>query len=485
MVHAEGQLLTADVMPSGYRARRAALLARMSPSILQLLADTLAIILTMVAFYMLRLRDSTFHPAVGTAEFFWSVLGASIIYWLGLFWLAGLYRNWFVRSPFEEAYAIIKATAVGGIIPLIAIFLDAGWFSYKLIAYTVLLMVAVIVLRYAARRVQLMLRARGVIVLPTLLVGDREGLEDFLRRYDRHATHAYVLVGAVTDSQTEPPTIELPILGLLVELEHICRRVGALACILAFRHADHEKILQLANSATSQGAQTMIVPDLYQVVMGTVRTLSLYGVPLIEISPQLLKPWQALVKRAIDIAISASVLLLGLPLWIVIAVAIKLDSPGPVLFTQYRVGRNNRPFKLYKFRSMTHGRWDGTWTQLNDPRVTRVGAIIRRLYLDEIPQFWNVLRGDMSLVGPRPEQAVLVEQFQCVVPYYNRRHVVRPGITGWWQVQRERKVRPDMVEEIRARLRDDFYYIENMSLRLDMEIVIRTVVVMLRGHGIA
>lgn len=485
MVHAEGQSLSVDAIVGGYRAARAKVLAKASPLILQLLADALAVILTIVAFYMLRLRDSAVHPAVGTAEFFWSVLAASVLYWLSLFWLAGLYRNWFIRSPFEEAYTIIKTTVVGGTILLVAIFLDAGWLSYKIIAYTVLLTVAVIGLRYAARWIQLMLRARGVIVLPTLLVGDREGLEDFLRRYDRHATYGYVLVGAVTDSQTNPPAIELPILGSLAELEHLCRRIGAFACILAFRHADHDKILQLANSATSHGAQTMIVPDLYQVVMGTVRTLSLYGIPLIEISPQLLKPWQALVKRAIDVAISASVLLVGLPLWVVIALAIKLDSPGPVLFSQYRVGRHNRPFKLYKFRSMTHGRWDGTWTQLNDPRVTRVGYVLRRLHLDEIPQLWNVLKGDMSLVGPRPEQVPLAEYFSREIPYYPRRHIVRPGLTGWSQIRSGRNLPPDKLVTIRSRLQDDFYYIENMSLRLDLEIIIRTVIVMLRGHGIA
>lgn len=484
MVHV-GEQSIPTLAAKGYRAIRTKAFAKAGPIALQLLADVVAVVVTMIAFYLLRLRDSTFHPAVGTAEFFWSVLAASVVYWVGLFWLAGLYQNWFVRSPFEEAYTVMKTTAIGGGIGVMAFFFDMGWISYKIIAYTVLLTIAVIILRYGARRLQSFLRAQGIVILPTLLVGDREGLQEFLNRYDRHAAVGYVLVGAVVSNQTSLPSLELPILGDLTELELLCERIRPVAAILAFGRADHDRILQLATVLTSAGVQTMIVPDLYQVVMGTVRTLSLYGVPLIAISPHLLKPWQALVKRTLDIVVSASVLVLGMPLWVLIALLIKLDSPGPVLFTQYRVGRNNRPFKLYKFRSMTHGKWDGTWTQLNDPRVTRVGAIIRRLYLDEIPQFWNVLKGDMSLIGPRPEQAVLVEQFQRAVPYYNRRHVVRPGITGWWQVQRERSVRPDMVEEIRSRLQDDFYYIENMSLRLDLEIIIRTVIVMLRGHGIA
>jgi exopolysaccharide biosynthesis polyprenyl glycosylphosphotransferase len=338
--------------------------------------------------------------------------------------------------------------------------------------------------RYGVRRLQMRLRSEGVIVFPTLLIGDGEGLGEFVAQSNRHTSYGYAVIGAVSDDATAVAD-DVLVVGTLGELADVLDRLAPAVCIMAFRHADHDRLLEYAGIAHEHGASVMIVPDLYHVVMGTVRALSLYGVPLIEISPHLLKPWQALVKRTLDVVVSAAVLLLGMPLWVLIAVAIKLDSPGPVLFTQWRVGRGNRPFKLYKFRSMTHGRWDGTWTQLNDPRVTRVGAIIRRLYLDEIPQFWNVLKGDMSLVGPRPEQVGLVEQFAQAVPYYTRRHVVRPGITGWWQVRRERRVLPDMIQEIRSRLQDDFYYIENMSLRLDVEIIVRTIVVMLRGHGIA
>ncbi|MCX7929854.1 MAG: sugar transferase [Chlorobi bacterium] len=458
-------------------------LAKASPTLFQLGADVVAIVVTVVVFYLLRLHQSPLM--VPTHELFWSVLGAALVYWIGLFWLSGLYRNWLVRSPFEEAFAVLKVAVVGGAIPLVAMLLESGWFSYKLVAYTVLLAVLVIVARYGGRRLQLHLRSEGVIVFPTMLIGDAEGLADFFMQSNRHASYGYAVVGAITDDGASVLPSDVPVLGSLSEAAHAIVRTKPAVCIVAFRHTDHERMLELASIATANGASVTIVPDLYQVVMGTVRALSLYGVPLIEISPSLLAPWQAVVKRTLDIVVSAGVLLLGIPLWFAIAVAIKLDSPGPVLFTQWRVGRGNRPFKLYKFRSMTHGRWDGTWTQLNDPRVTKVGSIIRRLYLDEIPQFWNVLKGDMSLVGPRPEQVGLVEHFAQVIPYYTRRHIVRPGITGWWQVRRERRVLPDMIQEIRSRLQDDFYYIENMSLRLDVEIIVRTIVVMLRGHGIA
>ncbi len=459
-------------------------MAKASPALFQLSADVAAVVSTMVVFYLLRLRESTFHPAVRTPEFFWSVLAAAVVYWIGLFWLAGLYRNWLVRSPFDEAFAVLKAISVGGAIPIVAMLLDSGWFSSKLVAYTLLVGVTVIAFRYGVRRIQLRFRAEGIITFPTLLVGDAEGVAEFLAQFDRHTRYGYVLIGVVCERQ-DVGTEDVPVVGTPAEFSAVLARLEPAVCILAFRHADHDRIVELVNAAAERNAQVMIVPDLYHAVMGTVRALSLHGVSLIEVSPHLLKPWQALVKRAMDITVSAVVLIAGLPLWLLIALAIKLDSPGPVLYTQYRVGRGNRPFKLYKFRSMTHGRWDGTWTQLNDPRVTRVGGIIRRLYLDEIPQFWNVLKGDMSLVGPRPEQVSFVERFSQAIPYYARRHIVRPGMTGWWQVRRQRSIHADMLQEIRSRLQDDFYYIENISLRLDIEIIIRTIVVIVRGQGIA
>ncbi|MCS7301842.1 MAG: sugar transferase [Candidatus Kapabacteria bacterium] len=456
---------------------------RSSPVVFQLVADTLAVTGTTLIFYLLRLREGSSYPLLHSTEFVGTVVFAAVVYWIGLFWLAGLYQNWFIRSPFDEAYTIIKAAAVGGAIPTVAIVLDSGWFSYKLIVYTILLATVVIAMRYGARRVQRSLRAKGVITLPTLLVGDQQGISEFIEQFDRHAAYGYALRGAVVTEEKELPGGVVPVIGNVANFEHICRRISPAACIFTFHRVDHDQILHLANIATANGAQAMIVPDLYQLVMGTVRTLSLYGLPLIEISPQLLKPWQAVVKRALDIVVSATVLIVGAPFWLLIALAIKLDSPGPVLFTQYRVGLNNRPFKLYKFRSLTCGQWDGTWVQPNDPRVTRVGAFIRRYYLDEIPQFWNVLKGDMSLVGPRPEQVVLVEKFAQMIPYYTRRHIVRPGITGWGQLQYKERALLDMLQEIRLRLRDDFYYIENLSLRLDFEIMIRTLFVVLRGHG--
>jgi exopolysaccharide biosynthesis polyprenyl glycosylphosphotransferase len=228
-----------------------------------------------------------------------------------------------------------------------------------------------------------------------------------------------------------------------------------------------------------------ILPDLYRTAMGLARIERLYGTQLLELDPELLRPWQSFLKRALDVTISLLVLLLGAPLWGLIALAIWLDSGRPILFVQERVGKGGRTFRLYKFRTMLpEGNPDVAWRHREDPRITRVGRWLRRTHLDEIPQLWNVLRGEMSLVGPRPERPYYVRLFTEMVPEYPRRHIVKPGVTGWWQVCRRPGWDEPTPEGVRRRVEMDFYYIEHQSLALDLEIMLRTLWVMLTGKGI-
>ncbi|HEX7343806.1 MAG TPA: exopolysaccharide biosynthesis polyprenyl glycosylphosphotransferase, partial [bacterium] len=188
-------------------------------------------------------------------------------------------------------------------------------------------------------------------------------------------------------------------------------------------------------------------------------------------------------KRLIDIVVSFVVLVLGLPLLLLIALAIRLDSRGPALYIQQRVGRGGRLFTLYKYRSMVHQAEADTgpiWADKNDPRITRVGRFMRRLHLDELPQFINILRGDMSLVGPRPERPSFVEQFRNAIPLYERRLNVKPGITGWAQVKHKYD---ESLTDVMDKLRYDLFYLENMSLALDLKIILSTVGVVLSGKG--
>jgi exopolysaccharide biosynthesis polyprenyl glycosylphosphotransferase len=205
--------------------------------------------------------------------------------------------------------------------------------------------------------------------------------------------------------------------------------------------------------------------------------------PLIDIMPELMPEWEKKLKRLLDIIASFIILIITLPVIIITAIAIKLESKGPVFFKQERSGMNGTIFRIIKFRSMYEDAEKHTgpiWSSKDDPRVTRIGKIIRRVRIDELPQLINVLKGEMSIVGPRPERPFFVEKLSEEIPYYKRRLKVRPGITGWAQVKHKYD---ESVEDVKIKLRYDLFYIENMSLRMDFKIIVRTIFVVLFGQG--
>jgi exopolysaccharide biosynthesis polyprenyl glycosylphosphotransferase len=296
----------------------------------------------------------------------------------------------------------------------------------------------------------------------------------------RERAWGYAIRGVVAEHAEELDGI--PYLSPLPELERALDEVKPAEMIVTLEHTNHDELLRTVAIGANAGCKVKIVPDMYEIVSGQARTQQMYGSPLIHVNPELMQPWEEAAKRLLDITVSLWVLVIGMPAWLLVALGVRLSSPGPVIFTQMRVGRNGHLFRMSKFRSMyVDDRRGQTWTSADDPRVTPFGRFIRRTHLDEIPQFWNVLRGEMSLVGPRPEQPQFVEKFSDMMPYYRRRLKVRPGITGWWQVKA--KSNPESREEIESRLRYDFFYIENISFMLDIEILVRTVFVMLQGHG--
>ena len=226
-----------------------------------------------------------------------------------------------------------------------------------------------------------------------------------------------------------------------------------------------------------------MLPDLYRMVSGQVKTMGLYGVPLVEVFPDLMAPWEWTVKRIMDIVVSLVILMLSIPLMLIITVAIKLDSKGPVIYVQKRVGRKGKEFTLFKFRSMienAEAHTGAVWAEKDDPRITGVGRIIRATRLDELPQFVNVLKGDMSLIGPRPERKVFVDQFIRGIPLYSRRLNVKPGITGWAQVKHKYD---ESLDDVKTKLSYDIYYLENMSLKFDLRILLQTIAVIFKGKG--
>lgn len=193
--------------------------------------------------------------------------------------------------------------------------------------------------------------------------------------------------------------------------------------------------------------------------------------------------WQAQIKRILDILISLIILIVGAPFWFIVALLIRLTSPGPIIFAQERIGQNGKPFTMIKFRSMyedAEKRTGPKWATEDDPRITPLGRILRKTRLDEIPQFLNVLKGEMSLVGPRPERAFFIEQLKEEIPWYIQRIKMKPGITGWAQVKHKYDA---TIEDVKQKVLYDLYYFENMSLILDIKILVRTILVVFTGKG--
>jgi Undecaprenyl-phosphate glucose phosphotransferase len=273
----------------------------------------------------------------------------------------------------------------------------------------------------------------------------------------------------------------IPLLGMLSEADDIIRREGVDHLYVALPLEEHVKMLGLIEATNPEGVDIHVVPDLLQFIALRARLEDLDGVPIISLNDVPLRGFNSVLKRAIDASISAvSLAFLAIPFGI-IAWLIRRESPGPVFYTQERMGLDGKAFDVYKFRSMHVGAEDATgpvWARDDDPRATRMGKWLRKLDIDELPQLWNVLRGDMSIVGPRPERPYFVEQFRHRIPQYMLRHKVKAGITGWAQVNGWRGN-----TSLEKRIEYDLYYIENWSVGLDLKIMWLTLVRGLHRHA--
>jgi len=451
------------------------------PVVLMLVADLLAFASTFLVQFWLRFQSGIIEThlidGVDKALIIIVVFGMFSLYWLFIFFMGGMYKNWYEWSPFDEIWSIIKFSTLGWLIGYFAIMLDSqGTQRGMVLSGFALFVVFVTFFRLIARKVQKTLRKKKIVRYNSLVFGCRDKAENLIDKIRKSPSWGYVPVSFVEYKNEKDP------LKIKNSLENSISFHRPDTLLLTTDIHEQSLLFDIANYAASKNIRVKIEPDLYHVFTGQTKAHNIYGIPLIEVSPQLLKPWQEFAKRIFDLVFSSLVIVLGLPFWLMVALGVKIDSPGPVFYKQVRVGKNGREFYIYKFRSMRQSN-DKTqrWTKVGDKRVTKWGKFIRKTHLDEVPQFWNVLKGDMSIVGPRPEQPHFVSDFSEQIPYYNRRHVVRPGITGWWQINYG--VYEMNLEEIKNRTKDDFFYIENMSIKLDLEIVTRTVWCVIKGHG--
>lgn len=457
---------------------------------LELTADIIAIIFSYAVQYYIRFGTNLFgsiKPNLSDWTLLFYPAIAILIYWVAIFAINGMYRNWYERSPIDEIFTILKLVGFGCIMLFIVILMNIQNNPRMLILINfVVLSISVIIFRTIARRIQLSLRKRKIINLRTIFIGKEQIVNKIARKMQLSPSWGYRPIGFISSSDTKEKNEikeNIPLLGNLKEFKKILKEYKPDAVVIGSKMSQRSIMFNIVNICRDNGISVKIEPDLYHIFTGQSKTTNLYGIPLIDVNLSLLKPWQSFAKRIFDIIFSALVLIIGLPVWLLVSLAISVESKGGVFYTQPRIGRHGKEFKIYKFRSMVPAKKDAEqkWTVVGDKRVTKFGRFLRKSHLDEVPQFWNCLIGDMSIVGPRPEQPKFVKMFSEELDYYNRRHKVRPGITGWWQIKYESHELS--LEEIESRTKDDFYYIENMSLKLDFEIIIRTIWLVFKGHG--
>ena len=457
--------------------------------ILILLTDFFTINLAGILYFLLRIESGFFSLRI-QPEFF-PPLFVIYLYWLIIFTFVGMYRAWFAASRFDEISTLFKASFVGIFILFFAIYIDDSIHGVTsgsrilLFIYWGMFLFFVGSGRILIRSFQRRLLIKGVGRKNTLIVGyNKNAFEVFDQIFEHRALGLDVKAFVQIDKKKSGNEYKnVPVIGPGKNILSLIEELNIQEIIIALEKKDDDLLIELISLASGKGIGLKIVPNLYEILSGQARSSQIYGMPLIDLIPQLMPEWERKLKRLIDIIISFVILMVTLPLSFIIAIAIKIDSPGTIFFKQQRCGLNDSVFKMIKFRSMfknAEKQSGPVWSPKDDPRITRVGKIIRKLRLDEIPQMFNVLKGEMSLVGPRPERPFFVEKLAKEIPYYKRRLNVRPGITGWAQVKHKYD---ESIEDVKAKLRYDLFYIENMSLRMDFKILARTVLVVLFGKG--
>lgn len=385
----------------------------------------------------------------------------------------GLYRS-FRKTPLRKELARLgQAGALDMVLLFSFLFIDHGmhYSRWTLAVFFLLSMGMLSAKRVVLRKTLRYFRQRGFNQRHVLILGSGSSAREYLRAIRADRELGYHPVGYVADrtmKASKPPRR----LGGFNQLDAILEECRPDEVISALGPEDYQRTPQIIAACEKAGVKLSIIPLYAEYMTSQPQFDDLNGIPLMNIRRIPLDNWaNAFCKRVMDIAGSALLLILTSPLILLCAIGVKLSSPGPVIFCQTRVGLNKQLFSMYKFRSMrVNGAQETAWSRDRDDRKTKFGALMRKLSLDEFPQFWNVLKGDMSLVGPRPELPYFVEQFKEEVPLYMLKHQVRPGITGWAQVN---GLRGDT--SIKARIEHDIYYIENWSILFDLKILLMTV----------
>ncbi len=460
---------------------------------LTVLSDTIAIECSFLFSYWLRFQSALFNTVglsqIDSPPLRGYVIGSLfiVVVWLLLFNARRMYRARRNVSFADELLNIVRVVSLGMLIVMSVAFFYRD-FSYSRVVFGLLWFFSIAGI-FAGRSIvhafERSLYRKGKHLQYAIILGSDELAEQVYARLHGHPAFGVHVVGYFADGTAakDSPLSRAQYLGDLSQAAQYIKTNKVDIVFIALRAQDHTRLFDIIAECEGVNAEFMMVPDMLEVLTSQMKVTELEAIPFVKVKSIPLTFWGRGAKRTFDVVVSFILLIIFSPLLILVTILIKLDSRGPVFFTQERIGRDGKRFTMYKFRSMRTGseQFDasaGLGIQ-DDPRRTHIGVFLRRTSIDELPQLWNVFIGDMSLVGPRPERVRYVEELQSAVPKYLDRHRMKTGMTGWAQVN---GLRGDT--SIEERIKYDLYYVENWSLAFDIKILLRTARAALSGHGV-
>ena len=441
-----------------------------------------------------------YNPAKSFADF--AHVGVFLnVAWIILFTCAGLYRSWLLMSRTHQILRVLRAVLIGIVIIIAVLFgleffakvlanqpLGSGYIygtrfpwifiygGFALFLVVLFRMIVYLNLRYFLRRGY---GANNILVLGATAAG-----KDIAEKLAKTPERGQRVIGFVDERYQvmDHEFANVPVLGKYSDLPALIKKYKVTGIIIAHESSSPQEIMRVLVWVCDQRVHIYLVPELYNVVHGQFKANLVYGFELQDLFAFTMPLWQVRVKRVIDILFGAFLGIISFPVCVLAAIAIKLEDHGPVFYSQERIGLYGKPFTVFKFRTMRTDaeKFGAQWATKDDPRITKVGKFLRKTRIDELPQILCVLKGDMSMVGPRPERAVFIAKLREEIPFYISRLKMKPGLTGWAQVCHHYDT---STEDVKIKLQYDMYYFENMSLLLDFQILVRTVYVVLTGKG--